>query len=730
MTPRERTQLAAAGLLRPSKRQKKTTEEKVFDPSLPLSSADLKFGRALAHPTDPSARHRAIGAMRHYLRSRTYLRYAADGSIAASGPGLSETDLLRLWRGLWYTLYLADGGAVQREVSGRIAALVWCVCGTREEDLLADRAYTEEMGEGAEDEKEMEEDEEEEEEGETTEGDESESESESGAESDANFRHCRGAHTTALVLSTFLRTVAREWPGLDRHRLDKFYTLVRLVLRECYQYLRSRGWPAGLVTLFNEVIYDDALQGSSDGARLHLVDVALDEIARASAGLRDHAPAHGEEDADGGDDDASGLPPPREVDTGVFLLLLEPYLYAAQTDPSAPLHRRVVERILAGFLTHHGPASERAARQAADGVPEGECPVLARVDAEAVARHVFEMGADEETLQCHRPSFYDMYKDYQRRIQECKEQGLLTHTADNAHADEEMEDQERDHSTDVDGDAAADGAAVVDGAASSETKAKENKKKKKKSKKEKAAEKAAEKNEDGPAEEEMGDEGVSTAADDTKEAEAAVEEAVETEGKKKKKKSKKGKSAEKSSRKDEDGPAKEKMGNEEVSPAAADADRAGAEAGVAGTEAAEMDEKKKKKKKSKKEKAAERAAAKDDTQQTSVPAKKSEGQDDKKTQQEKKSKKDSAKKDEPAPPPAVAEDTAPAPEDVAASPKKKKKKSKKRKSTDVAAGAEVPDVLDTLKAANTPAKKLVFVPAPDTLSKAWRSARLDRGKDK
>ena len=47
----------------------------------------------------------------------------------------------------------------------------------------------------------------------------------------------------------------------------------------------------------------------------------------------------------------------------------------------------------------------------------------------------------------------------------------------------------------------------------------------------------------------------------------------------------------------------------------------------------------------------------------------------------------------------------------------------------MAAGADVPDVPDTPEAAGTPAKQLVFVPAPDTLSKAWRSARLDRGKD-
>ena len=49
---------------------------------------------------------------------------------------------------------------------------------------------------------------------------------------DELVQHCRGAHLAALFVKTFFRTIQREWGKMDKHRIDKFYTLVRLVLRE------------------------------------------------------------------------------------------------------------------------------------------------------------------------------------------------------------------------------------------------------------------------------------------------------------------------------------------------------------------------------------------------------------------------------------------------------------------------------------------------------------------
>ncbi len=49
---------------------------------------------------------------------------------------------------------------------------------------------------------------------------------------DMNEKHCRGAHLVCLYISTFLCTIRREWGNVDKHRVDKFYTAVRLMIRE------------------------------------------------------------------------------------------------------------------------------------------------------------------------------------------------------------------------------------------------------------------------------------------------------------------------------------------------------------------------------------------------------------------------------------------------------------------------------------------------------------------
>lgn len=58
------------------------------------------------------------------------------------------------------------------------------------------------------------------------------SEDEEAEEHDIDEKHCRGAHLVSLYIATFLRTVRREWGNVDKHRIDKFYTAVRLMLSE------------------------------------------------------------------------------------------------------------------------------------------------------------------------------------------------------------------------------------------------------------------------------------------------------------------------------------------------------------------------------------------------------------------------------------------------------------------------------------------------------------------
>lgn len=173
---------------------------------------------------------------------------------------------------------MADKAPVQDKLSKILAEMLWCLAGTEEEDEYAGQVYLEMEGEEYgddddcfDDDDDVDEDEDEDEDGmhdgviEDADGDtmeiiEMEESSDDGDEKltsynddvdveedeeiddeedeeeqrikDMNEKHCRGAHLVSLFISTFLCTMRREWGNVDKHRVDKFYTAVRLMISE------------------------------------------------------------------------------------------------------------------------------------------------------------------------------------------------------------------------------------------------------------------------------------------------------------------------------------------------------------------------------------------------------------------------------------------------------------------------------------------------------------------
>lgn len=159
---------------------------------------------------------------------------------------------------------MADKVPVQDKLSQILAELMWCLAGTEEDDEYAGQVYMQitEGGNGVYEDEDgdvmwtevvengSDDDEEEDDEGDENawqdlpsddnEDEESneaedmnESEDEEGERIEImNEPHCRGAHLVSLYVGTFLRTVKREWGNVDKHRVDKFYTAVRLMIRQ------------------------------------------------------------------------------------------------------------------------------------------------------------------------------------------------------------------------------------------------------------------------------------------------------------------------------------------------------------------------------------------------------------------------------------------------------------------------------------------------------------------
>ena len=432
------------------KKVKKSAISDFIDPSLDIMSPEVKFGRVLGG-ADQRSRHAAVLKLKQYLRARC--------DINNDHGGLSEMDLLKLFKGLWFTLYMCDKVPVQDELSKKLASLIWCVAGTEEEDEYAGQAYLDlcsynegdiggdddefDGGDIAEDESSEERvgdddsssDDDEEEiamheiynslaiqgsddeaepeddsvEGESNAEDSSElEEDEAGADDieeqdEMEMKHCRGAHLASLFVKTFFHTIRREWGKMDKYRVDKFYTLIRLYIHEVFEYMAKRHWNIGIIRLFNDTIFDEVLSKTPNGLRYHLIDPVMEELAKVNA--------------------KAALP----LTEATFLDTMEPYFAMAQTGAGGDdsVQARVLEKIFSKFLDEFSVVSDAALelernqneledKEGAKTSPT--CCIFDEVHVKSVAKFIFEMAGDADTPDRYRKSLYDMHKKYMRRV--------------------------------------------------------------------------------------------------------------------------------------------------------------------------------------------------------------------------------------------------------------------------------------------------------------------------
>lgn len=422
-----------------------------LDPKLDLmNSPEIKFGRLLASP-EQRVRHEAVRRLNQYLTARCVV-----GND--EGVGLSELDLLKLWKGLWFTLYMADRVPVQDELSKQLAQMIWCVAGTEEEDEYAGKTYLDMYGADDDDDDDddpeviMEEivnttghvydddDEEGDEDGDDDSDDDDDEQDDEGEEGDHDdhdhdengncigdeddvddslIPHCRGAHLAALFVKTFFQTVRREWGRMDKYRVDKFYTLIRLMMEQVYEYMAKRHWNLGIVRLFNDVIYDEVLSQTPNGLRLHIIDLSLDELAKVNASA------------------------PMPLTEATFVDVLEPFFAMSQACKDKIVQARVMEKVLHGFLEKFSVISEPALDETEE---QNKSLILNEVHVGTVADFIFALGSDPDTRNEYRKSLYATYKDYKRRLAQVGKDVVLEQDGDAG--EDEMEEDEDDDDDD------------------------------------------------------------------------------------------------------------------------------------------------------------------------------------------------------------------------------------------------------------------------------------------
>lgn len=158
-------------------------------------------------------RDRAVRKLRKYIVARTQ---------RAAG-GFTHDELLKVWKGLFYCMWMQDKPLLQEELGRTISQLVHA------------------------------------------------------------FQTTEAQH---LFLQAFWQTMNREWTGIDRLRLDKFYMLMRMVLNESLKVLKMRGWEERQIEELLELLTSEILHPSSQaphGVKSHFIEIFLEELTKVGA---------------------------------------------------------------------------------------------------------------------------------------------------------------------------------------------------------------------------------------------------------------------------------------------------------------------------------------------------------------------------------------------------------------------------------------------------------------
>ena len=264
------------------------------------TESHVTFARALASP-DKSTRDKTLKVLVKYLRSL---------------PSMTDLEMLKLWKALYYCMWLSDKPPIQAELAGALSSDVF-----------------------------------------------------------------RAFQTPALAYTyvrMFYRTLLREWHMLDQHRINKFYVLMRLVLRETLYHMHLKRWHADTVGALLTILEEEVLGKTPNGPRLHVADVFLEELWRAT---------------DGG----------ASVSTRVLLRVFAPFLRAVAAAPDAVFQDRVSKHVFAAF-------AERHARELGDQ----EAMRFPRVRTAALQATVFDLASDDKgaTLEKYRRKLYALHQTF------------------------------------------------------------------------------------------------------------------------------------------------------------------------------------------------------------------------------------------------------------------------------------------------------------------------------
>ncbi|XP_070263206.1 ribosomal RNA processing protein 1 homolog A [Myotis yumanensis] len=344
-------------------------------------------------------RDRAVKKLRKYIVARTQ---------RAAG-GFTHDELLKVWKGLFYCMWMQDKLLLQEELGRTISQLVHAFQTTEARGFTHDELLKVWKGlfycMWMQDKPLLQE--------------------ELGRTISQLVHAFQTTEAQNLFLQTFWQTMSREWTGIDRLRLDKFYMLMRMVLKESLAALKMRGWEERQIEQLLELLTTEILLPDSqapNGVKSHFIEIFLEELAKVGAS---------------------------ELTADQNLKFIEPFCrIAAQTKDSVVLHNinrgifeaiveqapLAIEDLMNEMEEEEGEMSEDDGQEqgvASKKPPEGSCGArpglgeeqgeddedsmgaVLQFDYEAVANKLFEMASHQSTPSQNRKRLYKVIRKLQ-----------------------------------------------------------------------------------------------------------------------------------------------------------------------------------------------------------------------------------------------------------------------------------------------------------------------------
>lgn len=182
-----------------------------------LVAQEIAFAKILAG-NNKTLRDRGVKRLARWLKVRS------DGRCE-----FTDDDFMRIWKGLFYCMWMADKPLVQEELAERVSRLIHCLSNT---DLAI------------------------------------------------------------VFIRCFFHTMVTEWYGIDQFRYDKFLMFVRRFLRQTFEFCRTCRWDADVIQKVCSCFSTTILSTSTSmmthrqpgSLIMHFCDIYLQEIAKVSQG--------------------------------------------------------------------------------------------------------------------------------------------------------------------------------------------------------------------------------------------------------------------------------------------------------------------------------------------------------------------------------------------------------------------------------------------------------------